>query len=421
MKEQYLKSCILVQACLNKGAEYFIILYIRNLTLRKSLLPLSYITFCLRKKKMTSAHLEMFTMDSSDGAPLVEISTDSSTPPKASLAANVLNLDLSVNTKVTAHPGDNSKGGYVTINSVCQSKGISPNVRLSKTSYEKLAKKFDDISEALSKKTAYHLMLTRKQHVMITQIAHQDKEPHYYISILHTLHQKDTIQPSDEIVNTKTINLAPEEFAKLSLLRDSMLQVIRSKNATSQTDESSTITGWIWESKISGMRSCFVFLNREDCVENAALFYWHLNSEHIQGQEPALDHESQYIFTEVTIPRPNKLNVIEQVLYATLIRDLMAMNIYPHGYGIDQGHIDKVKTQFDMSIFKVVVKKVLLLLGYKNLHMCNDLVDIVFYNGAMEKVCATLTPEYVEPAAGELYALLIDYCYQTACQEIVKE
>ena len=84
-------------------------------------------------------------------------------------------------------------------------------------------------------------MLTRKQHVLTTVFQRKDKDPIYFVSIMHPVQEREVLTGQEEVNHAKTINLNEVEYQKLKDSQDLLLYVIRSRNATAENEESAML------------------------------------------------------------------------------------------------------------------------------------------------------------------------------------
>lgn len=327
---------------------------------------------------------------------------------------------LSEKTKTVAHPGDRWKAGYVTLSRVAKNKTGWRNVHVSKRSFEKLCENFEVIKEALANKTHYHLMLTKKQHILTTRFQPEGKPALLYVSILHPVQDTEELRPHDEVNHAKTINLSVEEFTKFTELHQQLLDVVKSKVAPTDNDESLNIDCFRWTSKENGQRSSKIFLTRQECSIDATHHYFEMNRDHFQGQPMEYDHESAYNFDSVEIPRPGKLEVIEHLAYAMVTQSLKAKGIEVEKSPPSEKDVLQAIEHFDLVFFKVLARKVLTKLSYKNLYLTGDFVGIFMYTVGLSKAHQCLV-KHSQSCSGKLYTRLLDHCFEVVHKEMSKE
>ena len=204
--------------------------------------------------------------------------------------------------------------GYITLSRAAQNKSGWRNVHISKRSFEKFVEHLPVFEEAMQNKTKHQLMLTRKQHVVTTQLVREGKETLYFVSVMHPTEEKETLQLSDSINHAKTINLNCEEFGKLILNKNLLVQTRSSTPA--ENEESALIDGFRWLYRQTGERSNKIFLTRDECITDARYHYIKLNLYEFHAQPDEHQHESHYNFTPIQVQRPSKLELIEHLAYA---------------------------------------------------------------------------------------------------------
>lgn len=346
---------------------------------------------------MTSAHLDM-------------------APPAA--AAVSLIQQLSEKTKVTAHPGDKWKAGYLTFSRVSVGKSGWRNVHVSKRSFEKLGEQLVPFKDALKKKAQHHVMLNKKQHLLTTQFKREGKETLHYVSLMHPLEEKETLKTDDAINHAKTINLSSEEFHKFATLYQKLAQVVNSKSATGENDEGAQIEGFRWTFKTTGERSARVFLSRDHCDKEARMHFFEVNE--YRGHPDDYDHADAYEYLPVQVERPSKLELIEHLAYATLVHALRTKYNRAFDGPPAEKDLNDVIERFDNVTFRVLVRKVMMKLSYKNLYLSGELVNMFLYFQGIEKVKNCLLKHQVS-CSGKLFTRLLDHCFDIVNEEMNKE
>lgn len=327
---------------------------------------------------------------------------------------------LSQKTKVMAQPGDRLKAGYVTFSRVAQNKVGWRNVHVSKRSFEKLCENMKAIESALVKKTQYHLMLTKKQHILTTLFQPEGKVASLYVSILHPEKETEELRKQDKMFHAKTINLSVDEFTKFADVHQELLDVVKSKTATVESEESTHIACFRWTCKENGQRSSKLFLTRQECSKDADFHYSEMNREHFQGQPMEYDYESKYEFDSVEVPRPGKLEIIEHLAYAMVSQRLKLKDIEVEKSPPSERDVLEAIEHFDLVAFKVLSRKVMAILSCKNLYLSGELVGVFMYTGGMSKVHQCLV-KHLESSSGKLYTRLLDQCFEVARREMYKE
>ena len=322
-------------------------------------------------------------------------------------------VELSERTKITAHPGDKWKAGYVTLSRVAQNKTGWRNVHISKRSFEKFAEHLSSLDEALKEKsTQYQLMLTRRQHVLTTRFQRDDRDPIHYVSFMHPTEERDFLSGAEEMNHAKTINVTEEEFARIKLNLDLLLKVVKSKNATAENEESPMLDGFRWLFRQSGERSSKIFPSEQCCLEDAR--------QHFREQNPkplGCNFETLYDFTPVQVQRPSKLELIEHVAYCMTLQNLENMNA-----NVDDGppraeDVDRAITHLDNSMLFAFAKKLLVQLKYRQVYLASELVQVFLYVQGLEKLKNVIV-KHQQPGCGKLYTRLLDHCFSQACEEM---
>ena len=322
-------------------------------------------------------------------------------------------VELSERTKITAHPGDKWKAGYATLSRVAQNKSGWRNVHISKRSFEKLAEHLPSLDEALKEKsTQYQLMLTRKQHVLTTCFQREGKEPIHYVSFMHPTEERDFLNGVEEVNHAKTINVTEEEFAKLKSHLDLLLKVVKSKNATAESEESPMLDGFRWLFRQSGERSTKIFPSEQCCLEDAR--------QHFRQQNPkplGCAFETLYDFTPMQVQRPSKLELIEHVAYCMILQNLESMCA-----NVDDGppcaeDVDMAIAHLDKAMLSAFAKKLMLQLKYRQVYLASELVQVFLYVQGLEKLKNVIVKHH-QPGCGQLYTRLLDHCFCQACEEM---
>lgn len=347
-------------------------------------------------------------------------STDDSSSSSSSTAVQVeaLTINLSEKTKVTAQPGDKWKAGYLTVSRASKVKSGWRNVHISKKSFEKLGQEMSNFRDAMKARTHHHLMLTKKQHVLTTKFVPEGKETLYYISLMHPVKDCDVVKGDDAMNHAKTINFSENEFDKFCEVYEKLSDVVKSKTNTGDGDDGGQLVGYRWTYKPTGARSPMIFLSLDQCEKDSSIHYFDINA--FEGQPMEYDYQCHYDYYKVPIDRPSKLQVIEHCAYANLLQILKTMNIEVEDIPPGEKAVDTAIEQFHYPTFKVLVKKVLLKLSYKNVYLTGELVDMFAYFGSMEKVKACLVKHHVS-AAGKTNTRLIDHCFGIVYEEVNKE
>ena len=324
-------------------------------------------------------------------------------------------VEMSDRTKLTVQPGDKWKAGYVTLSRVAQNKTGWRNVHISKRSFEKFAENLPSIDTAMKEKSIqYQLMLTRKQHVLTTRFQREGKETLHYLSFMHTLEEKDSLNGSEEMNHAKTINLTEAEFDVLKNNLEGILKVVRSKNLSMENYESIMIEGLRWLYRPTGERSSKICLNQRECEEDSRRHFQCLDN---QPQEVS-NYQELYDYEPVQVQRPTKLEVIEHIAYRMIVQELENAGVAvddsepPHDADVHSAALN-----LDLSQFFVFTKKVLLHLKYKQIYMTNELIQVFLYVQGLERVKAALI-SHMQPGQGKLYTRLLDQCFLVACEEM---
>ena len=327
-------------------------------------------------------------------------------------------VELSEKTRVTAHPGEKWKAGYVTLSRVAQNKTGWRNVHISKRSFEKLAEHLPKIDTALKlRSTQYQLMLTRKQHVLTTRFQREGKDPLHYVSFMQPTEERDSLNGSEEMNHAKTINLTGAEFEVFTNFMESLLKVVRSKKSSSESDESTVIEGLRWLFRPTGERSSKICLNQSECEEDSRRHYQGLAH---QPQE-VTNYQDLYVYEPVQVQRPTKLEVIEHIAYRMIVQDLDNAGIAGDDSDPPQStDVCKSALGLDLSLFFALTKKVLMQLKYKQVYMTNELIQVFLYVQGLERVKDVLI-SHLQPGHGKLYTRLLDHCFFGACEELKKD
>ena len=322
---------------------------------------------------------------------------------------------LSNKTKVTAHPGEKWKAGYLTISRVNLSKCGWRNVHISKRAFEKFAEHSELITRSLKDKQQYQVMLNKKQHVMTTRFERGEQPSLYYVSILHPITEKESLKAGDEVNHAKTINLSVEEYAKFESELKDLLAVVRSKS-TNDNDETAAIKGFRWIYKDTKNRSPKVFPTREQCSKDAERHFLQMKSEEYPDQPMEYEYESHYEFQEVEAQRCTKLEVIEHLMRCFLWSALIGMEIDMSGGPPTLTQVEECIEKFDKPLFANIVKKILLQLRYKNAYLASELVDLFLYLKGMDKVRDAIVAH--KTMSSSLFTRLLDHCYDDVCDQM---
>ena len=326
-------------------------------------------------------------------------------------------VELSEKTKVTAHPGDKWKAGYVTLSRSAQNKTGWRNVHISKKSFEKFVEHLPSLDEAIREKSSqYQLMLTRKQHVLTTRFQREGKESLHYVSFMHPTEERDSLNGAEEVNHAKTVNLTESEFTNLKNEAENLLKVVRSKNAVSENEESATIDGFRWLFRQTGERSAKICLNERECAQDAR--------QHFQGlpsSPQTSNYENLYDYVPVRLQRPSKLEVIENIAYLMIVENLRDMD---ESMSEDEPPIpDNIRVAalcLDTTMLYALTKKILNQLKYKQLYMTSELVQIFLYVDGLIRVKSLLL-KHIQPGGGKLYSRLLQHCFLTAIDELKKD
>ena len=283
-------------------------------------------------------------------------------------------VELSEKSRAIAHPGDKWKPGYLTLSRKAQNKNGWRTVHISKKSFEKLVENFSGLDEALREKSIrYQLMLTRKQHVLTTVFQRDERDPLYYVSIMHPVQERDVLTGQEEVIHAKTINLSEDEYQKLKDSQDLLLHVVRTRNSTSESDESAMLDGYRWLSRKNGQLSNKIFTNEKDCCDDARRHNIHDQGAMYNAQSMDCEDEPLYEYIPVQVQRPSKLELIEHVAYLMIIECLDSkFNIQYDDYP-SSDDVDKALAMFDNATLCGISKRLLLRLKYKQLYLCKDL------------------------------------------------
>lgn len=362
------------------------------------------------EEKMASAQLKIIDLKTGAVAGDVGKST--------SVLKSSVTYDLSEKTKVTAHPGDKWKAGYMTFARMSQVKSGWRNVHLSKTSFEKLGKELTAFQDTLKSKGEHKVMLTKKQHVITTRFTREGKDTLYYVSIMHPTQEKEDLTPKDAVNHAKTINLSSDEFDMFVSVYEKLAEVVKSRASTGENDEAAMIDGFRWICKHTGTRSTKIFLSLQDCTADAYSHHFNANKEVLQAQPMESDDlEANFDFFTMTVDRPSKLEVIEHLAYATVLRNIMDMNVETDSAPPSEETVNDVLERFDRAAFAALVKKVLMKLVYKNLYLTGELISIFMYFEGMEKVKTNLV-KHTASCSGKLFTRLVDSCFDIVYDEM---
>ena len=322
-------------------------------------------------------------------------------------------VELSERTKITAHPGDKWKAGYVTLSRVAQNKTGWRNVHISKRSFEKFAEHLSSLDEALKEKsTQYQLMLTRRQHVLTTRFQRDDRDPIHYVSFMHPTEERDFLSGAEEMNHAKTINVTEEEFARIKLNLDLLLKVVKSKNATAENEESPMLDGFRWLFRQSGERSSKIFPSEQCCLEDAR--------QHFREQNPkplGCHFETLYDFTPVQVQRPSKLELIEHVAYCMTLQNLEHMNANADDGPPEANDVDRAIAHLENSMLVAFARKLMAQLKYKQVYLASELVQVFLYVQGLERLKNVIV-KHQQPGCGKLYTRLLDHCFCQACEEM---
>ena len=363
------------------------------------------------------------TLTSSENENASETSLTSTESEKTSPAEPILTIvvQLSDKSRLTVHPGDKWKSGYVTLSRVSKNKNGWRNVHISKKSFEKLAENFSNLEEALKEKsTRYQLMLTRKQHVLTTKFQREGKEPIHYVSFIHPTEEKDILDRGEEINHAKTINLNEHEFQGLKNNLDRSLKVVRSKNISHENEESIMLDGYRWSFRKTGERSRMIFLTQTACVHDARQHYERVIKERPGGEDMECEIDSLYDCMPVQVRRPSKLQLIEHIAYILLIKGLENDGVCVDDNPPDGPQLRKAMFFFDYSVLTAIVKRLLLRLKYKQIYLTGELVQLFRYVNGMERVENTLC-KHETPGCGQLYPRLLNHCFGSIYEELCRD
>ena len=333
-------------------------------------------------------------------------------------------VQLSEKTKITAHPGDKWKAGYVTISRVVPtSRSGFRHVHISKKAFEKFTENIQNIDEAFKDKSSqYQLMLTRKQFVLTTRFEREGKETLYYVSFMHPVEEKEVLTGEEEMNHAKTINLSEQEFELLKSVQQSLLVVVRSKNSSVDNEESVMIDGFRWLNKVNGERSTKIFLTEHQCSKDAESHHGQADKELFSGEpmDDDFDYKTYYVIEPVQLQRPTKLELIEHVVYCLVKENLKKDNLDTETESPNPADVDKAWKDVSVSLLCALVRRVLTQLKYKNVYLANELVQVFLYVRGVERV-KDLFVNHLYPGFGHLYPRLIDSCFCTVYQQIRNE
>lgn len=345
---------------------------------------------------------------------------DSTSDATSSLAAthvDALVINLSEKTKVTAHPGNRWKTGYLTVSRASQVKSGWRNVHVSKKSFEKLGLHLSHFQDAVKAGTEYQQMLTKKQHVLTSRFSRQGKDTLHYVSLMHPVKEQDAIKPYDDVNHSKTINLNVDEFEKFCEAYEKLSDVVKSKTNIGENDEVTQLVGYRWTHKKTGDRCPVIFLSLKECESDSTIHYFQEGG--FQGQPMDYEYQGNYDYYKVPIDRPMKMEVIEHLAYRYLYNILITMDAEAAAKR-EEKTISSGVEQFNYYFFKVLVKKVLTKLSYKNVYLTGELVDMFAYMGCMEKVKTCLQKREAS-VTGKIFTLLVDQCFNDVYEDMNKE
>ena len=141
------------------------------------------------------------------------------------------------------------------------------------------------------------------------------------------------------------------------------------------------------------------------------------NLEQFHTQPDEYQHESYYDFTLVQVQRPSKLELIEHLTYAVIVRQLNAMNVETSTEPPCKEKVNSVIACFDKDSLTGVAKKVLGLLRYKNIYWqmnwCRYSCVVRVLN-----VSKLLLSNTFSQVCGKLYTRLLDHCCDVVCNEM---
>ena len=363
------------------------------------------------------------TLASSENENASETALTSTEREKTSSPEPILTIvvELSDKSRLTVHPGDKWKSGYVTLSRVSKNKNGWRNVHISKKSFEKLAENFSNLEEALKERsTRYQLMLTRKQHVLTTKFQREGKEPIYYVSFIHPTEEKDILDRGEEVNHAKTINLTEHEFEGLKNNLERSLKVVRSKNVSHENEESLMLDGYRWSFRRTGERSQMIFLTQTACVHDARQHYERVIKERPGDEDMECEIDSLYDCMPVQVRRPSKLELIEHIAYILLIKTLENDGVCVDDNPPDGPELRRARHFFDYSALTAITKRLLLRLKYKQIYLTSELVQLFLYVNGMERVENTLC-KHETPGRGRLYPRLLNHCFCSIYEELCKD
>lgn len=327
---------------------------------------------------------------------------------------------LSEKTKAIAHPGDKWRTGYLTLSRLVPGKNSWRSTHMSKKAFEKFCENFEAFENAFKTTTQHQLMLTPKQHIMITRFQREGKDTLYYFSLLHPTSDQEVLSQGVVINHAKTINLSFEEFMKLKTNSQKLLEVVRSRSEKDAGQESPIIETFRWTYLPTGTRSRKVFLTKEHCSRDA---WFHSTAVNQMDPHP-LDEvylESSFKFEAVQVQRPSKLHLIEHLAYTTVQAAIKELREQTEATGDEDGaptpeHVEMAIGKFDKQDFCHLVRRALIQLSYRNVYLTNELVDIFLYVKGMDKIKDIIIQHRELPSDG-LYTRLLDYCYDRIMEQ----
>ena len=323
-----------------------------------------------------------------------------------------MTICLSDRTRVIAHAGLKYKSGYITISRYSEDKDRWRNSHIARKSIEKLLPESGKLLESLKKKELHQIPLTKKQFLMTTKFQKAGRETLHFISLLHTKADHECVTDDAEFNHAKTINLRLEEYEKLHSSLPRLYEVI--KTVTSPSDENRgcvdaeeprTIAGHRWAMKNSGRRSNSIFLTYAACQRNATAYVKDLPENLIQNAD-----DVEFVISTVQVPRPTKLEVMEQVAYNEVLRKTgyseAELSLQPPPAEEVAAIIDNL----DKSEIVQITARVSALIGHNRLYFLNDIYDVFVYVGGLEKVQNAISKHHTSPS-NKLFARLVDSCY----------
>jgi hypothetical protein len=317
------------------------------------------------------------------------------------------------NTKVVAHAGDKWKPGYFTISRVQSGKNSWRNVHLSKTSFDKLASNVEEIVKALGERqTDFQLMLTKKQHVVITNFCREGKDTLVFASILHPNEDAMSITHDLELNHAKTINLSLAEVKKLQELLPECAKVVATRTIKTVEKESLTITAYRWRDiKTRQVVPVSLFPNLDECRKDAMKDYVRFYDK--EAQPDAVNIEKHYEFEEVKIQRPSKLALIQEITCLAAVSKLVMRKYLLDKKPAPAEDIDEVVDNIDRDLICTLLREIMCMLKYRNTFISLELVDIFFFTNGVERVKQDLLTRHEHFITRDipLHQKLINRCF----------